>query len=156
MAKSKARDKALRLLAVRDRTEAELRQRLRADDYSEAEVDDTLAWLRTIGYVDDQRTAKLLVEHHNRFRPLGRKGMEFELRRKGVADSVIAEVSNSADDDYCMALALAEKRMQRLRDLTPEKQYQRLGAFLGRRGFSWDIIHRVLREVVSDSLDTNL
>ncbi len=156
MKQKNPRDTALRFLTVRDRTEEELRQRLQRDAYSEDEIAATLRWLREIGYVDDRRTAKLVVQHHNRFRPMGRRGLEFELRRKGVGDEIIADVTNSAEDEYQLALALAQKRVERMRHLDPDKQYRRVGSLLGRRGFSWDIISRVLREVVSDSLDTNL
>ena len=155
MTKRNPRDKALRLLAVRDRTEQELRERFLRDGYEEKETEDTLLWLKDIGYIDDAKTAKGMVEYHNRFRPLGRRGLEYQLRRKGVDNAIVDEVLNSADKDFDMALELAGKRAQSLSRLPVEAQKRRLASFLQRRGFSWDIVRRVIAQVLGDSLDTN-
>lgn len=154
--KKNPKNKALRLLAVRNYTRKELQQRLLNDQFNESEVEKVLVWLEEIGYLNDQRTAELYVEDRNRFRPTGKYGIKHELKKKGVAGSVIESVINSEKKDYELALNLAEVKLKGLQHIPPKKQYQRIGSLLGRRGFSWDVTRTVLNTLFSSFLDTDL
>lgn len=154
--KSKLKNRALRLLSVRNYTANELRQRLVKDDYDPEEIEAVLAWLKEIDYLDDQRTAELFVENRNRFRPTGKYGLKQELKQKGVSDTIIDTVVNTEDDDYELALRLAKSKLKTMQHVSPQKQYQRIGGLLGRRGFSWDVIRNVLNSLFSSFLDMDL
>ncbi len=150
------KDRAIRLLTSRERTVFELRHQLLQEGFLEIEVEEVLQWCQEVGYVNDQRTAKQWVEHRNRFKPMGSFGLKSELQRKGLADDIIADVVNSPDNEYKLAKELANKKRNSLAKLPKEKQYLRVGGLLNRRGFSWDIINRVLNEMFTSSLDTDL
>ncbi len=156
MPKKSSREKAVALLTARDRTEEELRRRLRRDGFEPEDVEATLCWLKEIGYLDDRRTAKLYVENRNRFGPLGRLGLEAKLKEKGIDGAIIDQVINNPEQDYQLARRLAAERLTRLGTLPKQKQRQRLGSYLGRRGFSWEVIRSVLAEASLDCLDTDL
>lgn len=156
MKQKNPKDRALRLLAIRDRTTAELRQRLLRDGFDETEVESVLQWLLERNFLDDGRTAQLHVENRNRFRPLGRKALEFELKQKGVAEPIVENVLNSLEEDYRLAKDLAEQRLRRWSHYPGDRQRQKLGSFLARRGFSWEVVRRVFNEVFSEPLDTDL
>ncbi|HHX02314.1 MAG TPA: regulatory protein RecX [Firmicutes bacterium] len=150
------RDRALRLLASRNYTAQELNERLVREDYPAQEVESTIKWLTEIGYVNDRLTAELFIDHRNRFRPTGVHGLRFELEQKGVDPETINAVMNSPDQDYALAYQLAKSRLEKLQHLRVERQYQRIGSLLQRRGFNWDVTCKVLEALFNSLLDTDL
>ena len=78
-----------------------------------------------------------------------RRQIAFELQQKGVDRQDISRIlEGSAQDDLAAARNLLKKRL-RTADLSDLKEKNRLGAYLGRRGFSYDVIRRVMQEVQS-------
>ncbi|HHY10143.1 MAG TPA: regulatory protein RecX [Firmicutes bacterium] len=151
--KSDIKAAAVRLLTVRDRSVGELRERLRknfadADD----EIDEVLAYLEGIGYLDDRRFAQNHVASRNRFRPRGNFMLRLELKKKSIADAVIEEVLNPREKEYELALSLAAQRLGRLKNIEYEKRVQRLGSLLERRGFPSAVRRRVLGELLDRDL----
>ena len=72
-----------------------------------------------------------------------------QLQQKGVDRQDISRIlEGSAQDDLAAARNLLKKRL-RTADLSDLKEKNRLGAYLGRRGFSYDVIRRVMQEVQS-------
>jgi regulatory protein len=141
-----AHERALRFLGVRPRSEAEVRQRLRQQGVDEAILEEVLERLRRAGLVDDQAFANYWIENRTTFRPKSKRAMLVELRRKGVAAEVLDEALSASDDSQA-AYDVARKRAPRLAKL-PEPDFRRkLSEFLGRRGFSYDIIEPVLERV---------
>ena len=82
--------------------------------------------------------------------------MRFELEQKGVDPETIDAVINSPSQDYALAYDLAKARLAKLQHLPVHRQYQRIGGLLERRGFSWDVITRVLEALFNSLLDTDL
>ncbi len=150
------RERALRLLTVRDRFVAELEGRLRREGFSEDEVADTIAWLRGLGYLDDRKTAQMWVQHRNRFRITGNLGLRYELSTKGAEDSVINEVLNSRDAERELAVKAAQRKLQLLSERDDVlRRRQKLLQFLQRRGFTWDVAAAAADETLGDSLDSD-
>jgi len=147
--------RALDLLTRRNYTSAELQDKLLIEGYDEKEVVAVIAWLQQIGYIDDFRTAELWVDSRNRYRPTGVLGLKHELLQKGIPEEIIDKVINTPEQDYKLALKLAQARLTKLSELPKYKQYQRIGSLLQRRGFSADVIYRVLETVFASSLDTD-
>lgn len=154
--KNKLKDDALRLLAVRDRSEYELRQRLLHKHDDEGEIGRLLEEFLRLGYLDDTRFARNWVEYRNRFRPTGNFGLQYELSTKGVSSDVIEEALNPRELEYELALNLARAKGNKGTKMTSQKRYQRVASLLQRRGFNWDTAKRVLDEVFAYSLDTDL
>ncbi|NLM25861.1 MAG: regulatory protein RecX [Firmicutes bacterium] len=153
---SNIKARALRLLTVKNRTAAELRQRLLKDGYLETDVEAVISWLLDLGYLNDRLTAAALVETRCRFRPKGIKGLDYELRQKGVAEEIIQEVMISKEDERQLAISLAEKRLKTMANLPLKTKQRRIIGLLNRRGFSWDVIRYVLDRLLGSSLDTDL
>lgn len=135
-------ERALRLLAVRPRSRRELRDRLLAAGFSSDEVEEELERLEAVGLVDDERYARAVVEQQLVRRGAGSRAVLAALTAKGVdrgtAEAALAEVTAAerVPDEEERARTLALARAERLRDLPPERAYERLVGFLLRRGHS--------------------
>ena len=134
---------ALLLLSYRQRSEQELRRRLREKGFAKPPVDESIARLRELGYVDDASFARAYTETQQAARPRSQRLLTLELRRKGVEPNV-AEAATLAVSDEAAAYVAARRRLRSLHDLEYQAFRDRLGAFLTRRGFSYDIARRTL------------
>ena len=130
---------AFRYLGYRPRSEAEIRQRLLKRGFDGATADGALAKLRERGLVDDAAFARFWKDNRESFNPRSRRLTGLELRRKGLPADVIDEVIREIDETDS-AYRAAAVRAGRL----PLSDYylfrRRLGAYLGRRGFNYDVI----------------
>lgn len=149
------RQKALRLLALRDRTRAELRQRL-GRGAPEAVVERVLAWLEGLGYVDDRRFAQQWVRE--RRAGSGPRKLAFELQQKGLDSQLIREELGRWTDPeqtYQAAVNVVRARVGRLR-LTggtgdePDALRRRLMGLLARRGFDFEVARQAVNQVLAE------
>lgn len=155
-AREDARLIALRLLQRRLRSRAELVHALRRRNIAGDAIASVTAQLRRDGWIDDARFAQSWVRDRTALSPRGPRRLRAELLGKGVSREVAEEVISSLmpralEDD--LAGAQVEARLPRLRGLTPPVARRRLAAWLQRRGFSADVIARVLRTVPLTSPD---
>ncbi len=146
----KARERAYRLLATRDRSEHEMRTRLKEIGFGPDVIEQTVAKLRNQGYLNDRRFAVNFARSQLATHPVGRRELEWRLRNKGLADAIVAEAVEAAyreRDERTLALELARARMRRYRNELGEcKVKKRVADFLARRGFGWEIISDVLEQ----------
>jgi len=135
--------KAYRLLAVRARSEKELRDALKRADFSPELIEAAIAECKAQRFIDDAGFARQFVQNRLRNRPAGRTRLAMELRQKGIEASTIASVLDEVltpENQIELAEQLAEKQRKRLANLPPPKARQRLADFLRRRGFDWETI----------------
>ena len=149
---SQAYDHAVRLLARRPYSRAEIRRNLAAKQYPPHVIDEVLAKLGERGYVDDRAFARYWIENRERFKPRGPKALRYELRRKGIADAIIEEALSGLDP-LDSARRAAQQRARRLRGLSRRDARQKLGQYLARRGFGYDTIRDVVTEILNDLND---
>jgi regulatory protein len=142
----KAREKALRFLGNRPRSEWEVRQNLLKAGYGDATIDRVLERLRGVALVDDAAFAKYWIDNRTQFKPRGEVALRQELRRKGVDREVIDAVldeSEHADDQAAIQAALA--KADRYRQLPRPEFTQKLGAYLARRGFDYETVREAVQ-----------
>ena len=148
----RAREMAVRLLAVRPRTTAELRSRLRRKGVVADQVGRVIDDLTAAGYLDNPAFARAWVTGRIVSRLFGLRRLRWELREKGLPPPVIeqaireafGEESSAAVEERC-ARAVLERRLPAYRRLTSEARIRRLAGLLARRGFASSTIARVLR-----------
>jgi regulatory protein len=140
---------AMRLLDVRPRAAAELRQRLRRKEYPPEAIEGALARLAELGLVDDAAFSRTLIENRQSFRQRGRLAIRDELRRKGVQrdviDAALEEHAEPPEVEQERAIEVARAALRRYADAPDRLTFQRrLGGFLQRRGFSLETIRPIL------------
>lgn len=149
-----AYQKALHFLSYRPRSSDEVRRNLTQRGLSEELVGDTLQRLQQAGLVNDAEFARSWIENRDTFRPRSQLALRTELRRKGLADEVIESALRDHVNEEVLALDAARKYAARLAGLAWPDFRRKLGAFLARRGFSYDTIAPVVSKVWKESSRT--
>lgn len=137
---------AARFLGYRPRSETEIRQRLQRHGYDAENIDKTLARLKEQGLVDDIAFARFWRENRETFSPRSRRLTKMELKRKGLSSDVIEQVISEIDEKDS-AYRAAINRVRRLSSADYQVFRQRLGSYLGRRGFDYGIIKETTERV---------
>jgi regulatory protein len=133
-------DVALRFLATRPRSEAEVRRRLARAQLPAEIIDTTVRQLRRLGLVDDEAFAAYWVDQRRAFRPRGARLLRAELRAHGVAADLAAASAAAETDEIEDAYRAAVKKARQLATADEPTFRTRLTQFLARRGFGWDTI----------------
>ena len=154
MTESEAANYCVWLLGQQARSEKELGDRLTKKGVEEEIILAALERVRSWGYLDDAALAERWVASRGKTR--GKYLLRQELNRKGLD---AAEALESRTDDYekTACLTVAIKRVgDPPKDRSREAQ-AKLSSFLQRRGFGWDAIRPVMRQlyqgIVAEDLD---
>ena len=100
-------DRALRLLGLRDHTEAELARKLSRHG-SPPEVQAVLTELRARGYLNDQELGRRRALYLRTRKLLGNKRIAHELQRLGLNATMIASIRDQLEDEVPEAVSLQE------------------------------------------------
>lgn len=140
--------RTLYILKASLKTEKQLRDKLTDGGYAPRYADIGIDYAKSFGYIDDYRYAQYFVENSCKGR--SRRDIEQRLYRRGIDKSIICDVLDelrpgSGDDIEAVWSALRKKSVTR--DNIAELDYNRkvrLYAYLMRKGFSAEVIGRVL------------
>ncbi len=111
---------AVRYLARRDRTVAQVEQFLRNKGASPAQAKQTIGRLSDLRYLNDRAYAGRWVESRLSRQPMGRERLKAELQAKGIAEAVadgaIRDALRGVDEEALArrALKARQRRGQRL------------------------------------------
>ena len=138
----------MRLLLQQDRTEKELRDRLYRAGFSETASEAAMQYVSGFGYLDDRRYAENYISFHKGRR--SRKEISFKLKNKGVPPEILSMAMEGyeTEDESAAIEHLIQKKIkgQRLSDME-YTQLNKITAYLARKGFSFPVITRVMREM---------
>lgn len=144
----RAKQKALALLKFMDRTELELRNKLKEAGYTDEIVDKTIAYINGYGYLDDERLTSSYVR--NRMNTKSKLMIKMELQQKGVNSDIIDQVfheeyenENHEDAELTAIKKVIAKKVKSTENLEYEEK-QKLIASLYRKGFDISKIKQVL------------
>jgi regulatory protein len=141
-----AYDRALNFLSYRPRSVAEVRSRLLGKEFDVTTIDQVIARLSRAGLLDDEAFARYWIENRDTHKPRGSRALRYELRQKGVMDSVIDDLLTDYDEGdaaYRAAYSQAQ-RLARQSDHDIDALRSKLFAFLTRRGFPFDIARDIV------------
>jgi regulatory protein len=150
-----ARERALRLLTARERSQAQLLARLIEGGFSPGAAHSTVADLARVGLVDDIRFAHALARTLANARGVGRAGIARDLRAAGIGEDLAAAALDDAlgDEDE----TAAARRIAALAAAKAGATVDRVAARLVRRGYRPPLALTVAREAmraVADPDDT--
>lgn len=148
-----AKTVALRSLSRRQRTEKEIRDKLRENEFADDEIQQTIEHLKSLGYLNDEQFARDYIRHQLALRPKGKFVLTQKLLLLGVKKETIDAALNESFQETSQEAAALEaaqkfiKKSSRSRD-DPQKTKHKLAAFLTRRGFPWDVVSPILKTLL--------
>jgi len=141
-------NRALRYLSYRARSEAEMRKYLSDKGFSDHVSQTVIDRLKDERLINDPRFAQDWIDNRVSFRPRSQTQLRFELRNKGLSEDLIEDALQEADlDDIELACVAGKKLVGRYARLGWLDFRQKLGAALARRGFSYETVRSVTRQL---------
>lgn len=126
-------------------------ERLRQRGFGDQVVARVVQDLSSRGLVDDQAFALNWARARVLTRCMGRRRLAEELREKGVPKEVVEVAIREAfqeTGEEAVARGAAEKRLKALRHLPTSVARRRLAGYLLRRGFSSEMVRRLVTTLV--------
>jgi len=152
----RARARALRLLAFRDRSQHEVEIGLTDSGISPKIATETVDWLIGLGYLDDARYVKSLAASKLRV-GWGRRQIREELLRRGVDRGLVVDLLCENEGDGSLQEAAAQGKETVFRTACRKFGYQfasdprgarrRAASYLMRRGYSWAEIEPIVQRM---------
>ena len=140
-------DRALNYLSFRPRSREEMRRYLRRKETNPELIEPVLERLDSLNLINDRDFTSFWVETREQFNPRGSHALRNELRMKGVSRDVVDELITDENDEE-LALKAGRKKaysLLRLPDIDYATFRNRLGSFLQRRGFGYEIATKTVK-----------
>lgn len=149
--------RAVKLLAAKPRSVAELRERLLEKQWTnEAVVEAVILKLGEYGYLNDERFAYGYASYKVRQKPVGRQRLQRDLHMKKVdretADEAIKQVFAETPEEELLDRAI-EKRTRLRGQPRTRAEVKSLYDHLLRAGFSYELVARKVRAASDANLD---
>lgn len=141
----RAKLRAMHLLNDMDRTEGQLRDKLKANHYTEDVIDEALKYVKSFGYVNDLNYAKRFIESKKDKK--SRKELYALLCNKGLAKDLIEEAFEECYDREDSKSAIEElmRKKRHSPETATEKEKQKMYGYLMRKGFAYEDVRQVIQ-----------
>jgi regulatory protein len=147
LAASPAYIDGLKLLARRELSELQVRQRLARKGHEPDTIDEAVARLLEERAIDDARVAEAIARTQSAVRKRGKARVRMQIERAGIANETAKraadEVFDGVDDDALLEAALA-KRLRGRDAVVDDREFQRLYRHLVGQGFDSDRVLNAL------------
>jgi len=138
------RKKAMDLLARREHSEQELRQKLKSREYAYDAIEEAVQSLLRDGLLSDERFTESYVNHRYNA-GMGPVKIRYELRQKGVSDALAEEYIEAFAERW--DTLMRQLRRRKFGPTIPVDYAERMkqSRFLQNRGFSPESVMRLFR-----------
>jgi regulatory protein len=143
--------KAVHFLKYRPRSVKEVRDKLLEKKAPEDIIDNVIDKLIEQKFLNDETFAQMWVRSRSEMKPRSLWVIKRELQQKGISEDIIEKLlgeKDKAETDFKAAKLIVEKKIHKYQGLERQETYQKLGAFLARRGFNWDTIKKSIDQVL--------
>ena len=138
----------LKMLARRELSEAQVRQRLARKGHDAADVDDAVRRLREGRALDDVRTAEAIARTQIALKRRGKLRVKQEIERAGIAAATARlateDVFAIVDDEALLESSMATRLRGRGR-IADDAEFRRLYRYLVSQGFEHDKVVSALK-----------
>jgi regulatory protein len=137
----------LKMLARRELSEAQVRERLARREHDSDAIDAAIDRLKAERAIDDERVAGAIARTQTTIRGRGRLRVKRQIEAAGIASSIaeraVTELFQEVDADALLTAAL-ERRLRGATDID-ESTFRRLYRYLTTQGFDTDRVVAALR-----------
>ncbi len=143
-------NKALKFLSYRPRSEHEIRNKLTRKKAPQEIINKIIKKLKEYKFIDDKEFIKWWVEQRTNYKPRALRLIKMELGQKGIDKDLMDQVIDDLRltiDDLGSARKLIEKRLHKYKNLSIEEKFQKVARYLSSKGFNYDIIKEIFKEL---------
>lgn len=141
----RAKTRVLHLLEKMDRTEFQLRTKLKESFYPGEVVDRVMQYVNEQHYVDDEKYVGNFINMHHGCK--SKQQIMMQLYQKGVEKQVITNALEQSEFDEKEAIRrIILKKHYQFKNAEKE-ELQKMKAYLYRKGFSYDVLNSVICEM---------
>lgn len=145
----KCKTTALRIVEKSNKSEKELIDKLILKGYDKEAIDKTMKVLKEYNFINDENYVKMYVK--DKVKLVGKKKIKYDLAKKGIKDKIIDEEIYNIDseEERNTAYNLAIKKYNTIakRETDRFKLSQKLYRFLLSKGYGYDIVSSVVKEI---------
>ena len=145
----RAYNSSIKFLASRTRSIKEVRDNLYKKKFNNDIIDKTILVLEEENLIDDIAFASEFVSTREKVRPKSKFALRYELRKKGISDSII-DMAISKIDENKSALAAVETKVAAWKELDKKVMKNKMMNFLKNRGFNWEIFSTTYEIICND------
>lgn len=135
---------AVRAISRKERTIGELREWLGERDVAEADIEEALERLISIGELDDERFARCFAEDKRELRGWGPERIRETLISRGI-ERRLAEAASEGESAADQAARAAQLLGERAAELDDDSGRGRALSFLARRGYDYEVAYQAVR-----------
>ncbi|MEK6647417.1 MAG: regulatory protein RecX [Candidatus Firestonebacteria bacterium] len=146
----KAKNYALNLLSFRNRSEKEIKERLKQKKFDSETTEEVINRLKTVELIDDDKFAKSWIKNRLIGKPRGKNLIKQELYQKGIKKEIIESSINEIylkETEEELAFKLAQKKAVSYSKLDKTKAKYKLYRFLIGRGFESELIEKTVNKI---------
>ena len=136
------------MLARRELSEQQVRQRLARKGHDANQIDDAIARLRDERAIDDMRVAEAIARTETSVKRRGKLRVRMQIERAGIdkrtAKAAVDDVFEAVDDEALIEASLA-KPLRHGQQIEDDKVMQRLYRYLVSQGFDSDRVLALLK-----------
>jgi regulatory protein len=137
----------LKMLARRELSEAQIRERLARKEHDSDAIDAAITRLRDERAIDDARVAEAIARTETSIRRRGKLRVRMQIERAGIGKAIAKQavdaVFDTIDDDALIEASL-KKRLRGRDTIADDREYQRLYRYLAGQGFESERILKLL------------
>jgi regulatory protein len=138
----------LKMLARRELSEAQVRQRLARRGHDEDAIDQAVARLKSERAIDDARVAAAIARTEASIKRRGKLRVSRQIESAGIARAVARQAVDDVFEDLdpgALIEASLARRLRGDRPIADDREFQRLYRYLVGQGFAADEVLRLLR-----------
>lgn len=147
----RCKESALRIIERSYKTEKEVRDKLKLKGYEDISINKSVEFLKEYNFLNDIKYAKAFIS--DKLNSSGSQKIKYELTQKGISKDIIDEELSklNKDNEKDAAFNLAKKKFDIIRKKENDnyKISGKLYRYLLSKGYGYDVISGVVKEVMS-------
>lgn len=147
----RAKSRAINYISGKLKTKYEVRLKLKENDFAEDVVDEVLDILEKEEYLNDKIYCEIFIEDKKNLNGYGKNKIKSLLIQKGISKNIFEDFLNEFeyDEEFDNALKMGIKKLELLSNEEDNfKKKQKIINYLTYRGFGFDVINDVLKEIL--------
>jgi len=147
----RAKSRAINYISGKLKTKYEVRLKLKENGFAEDVIDKVLDILEKEEYLNDKVYCEIFIEDKKKLNGYGKNKIKSLLIQKGISKNIFEDFLDEFeyDEEFDNALKMGIKKLNLLSNEEDNfKKRQKIINYLAYRGFGFDVINDVLKEIL--------